>query len=85
MTSDHEELEQASAPRQPFTAAMVPKLISDNDRVALLKAKANRAMSELCLVMDECAAAGFMLRWQSISPNVFLKHEPIDLHLLKRF
>lgn len=58
---------------------------SDADRAAEIKQRAHVAMAPVLALIDEAAAAGFLLRWQGITPNAFGKHELVDLHLLKKF
>jgi hypothetical protein len=57
----------------------------DADIAAELKAKIAEALKPVCALIDEAAAAGFLVNWTNIHPNAFGKREVIDLHLVKRF
>jgi hypothetical protein len=63
----------------------VPVIKSEAEVVADLKQRAAKAFVELCAVMDEAARAGFRVQWQSVNVNLFLHHEVLDLHLVKRY
>jgi hypothetical protein len=68
----------------PTVAQLVPTK-SDADRAGDLKAQLHAAWLPILALMDEAAKAGFLVRWAAVQPNLFGKHELIDLHLVKRF
>jgi hypothetical protein len=62
-----------------------PARRSEAQTVEDLKQRAVKAFAELCTVMDDAARAGFRVQWQSVNVNLFLHHEVLDLHLVKRY
>ena len=63
----------------------LPVIKSEAEIVADLKQRSEKAFKDLCLVMDDCARAGFALRWASVQSTIYLRHEVADLHLVKRY
>jgi hypothetical protein len=60
--------------------------LSEADRAAALKDRAQNLLIELCAIMDEGFHDGLLIRWNGISLGPFTgRHEVVDLHVEKRF
>jgi hypothetical protein len=63
----------------------LPKIKPEAEIVADLKNRSNIAFAQLCLVMDDAVRAGFRVQWTGVAVNPFMRHEAVDLHLIKRY
>ena len=66
-------------------APNVVPMLSEAQRAEILKARAGDIVRELCLLMDEGMQQGLLVRWANIGLNAWGKHDPVDLHIEKRF